>query len=169
MSRTAHVTHRPTDGVWVIWNEHRQTVQLTESELLDVAAQIHVLQERDQTSYRTPSGHEYVEPSSVTGVRERLATYAQGIVECWDETELPPPPTWRTVGVLLQAVDGPENVYDRARLRLSQLLDALTEISVHPDRQSVNGASMFRRVFESVRAFVDEHEAVSKQEKGQEQ
>lgn len=53
----------------------------------------------------TPSGHTYVEPTTLDEIRKRCSTWAQGIAESWDEAELPPPPTWTMIGTLLKALD----------------------------------------------------------------
>lgn len=45
---SAHVSHQPQEGTWLIWNDDGQHVRLTESELVDVLAQVDALRERDQ-------------------------------------------------------------------------------------------------------------------------
>lgn len=107
-----------------------------------------------RTAVTTPSGHVYVEPTTVGEIRKRLGTYAQGVVEGWPEEELPPPPTWAMLTVLLQAVDAaaPETLataLDRTQAEVLQLagrLDGFEERLAQYRRIAENMDALARRV-----------------------
>lgn len=52
----------------------------------------------------TPSGHIYRQPMNLGELRQQATNYAQGIIESWAEDEMPPQPTWSTVGIALTAI-----------------------------------------------------------------
>jgi len=51
--------------------------------------------------YTTPEGHTYTAPTTPDELRALATTYAQGVIEDWDELELPPEPTWEMIGLAL--------------------------------------------------------------------
>lgn len=63
----------------------------------------------------TPTGHTYVEPRTYAELLHEHSNAAQAAIECWEEDECPPEPTWEMVGIAHREVERLQRERDEAK------------------------------------------------------
>lgn len=76
----------------------------------------------------TPTGHTYTEPRTYAELLHEHSNAAHAAIECWEEDECPPEPTWEMVGIAHREVERLQRDLDEWKARAIE-----AEQSVDPD------------------------------------